>query len=91
MNPASMQALVDAQAQGQAAQSQGAPPQQQPGAQKWQGDTDDPASSDPDFEKIQSGVFDMSPEELDVLKQMIDAATARLQKQNPDPGGNIKL
>ena len=61
MNPASMQALVDALAQGQAAQSQGAPPQQQPGAQKWQGDTDDPASSDPDFEKIQSGVFDMSP------------------------------
>lgn len=87
MNPASMQALVEAQEEGQKAS---APvPQQQ--AEKWPGDTEDPPSSDPDYEKIQSGVFDMSPEELQVLKEMINAAEERLKKANPDPGGTITL
>ena len=88
MNPASMQALLDAQATGQ---SQAPQQQQQPGAQRWPGDADDPASSDPDYEKIQSGVFDMSPEELDLLQQMIDAKRSELLKKSNDPGGNIKL
>jgi hypothetical protein len=85
--PATMEQLMQAMSAPQAQQS--APPE--PPAQKWPGEAGDAPQDDPAYEQIQSGVFDMSPDELDTLQQMIDEARARLQKQNPDPGGDITL
>jgi hypothetical protein len=86
MNPASIQALLDAQATGQQQGSDYANTQPDGGIPgQAQGDPDE----DPDMEKVTSGIFGMTPDELDVLDQMIQQARARLTKG--DPGGNIKL
>lgn len=84
--PATMEQLM------QAMSAPAAPPAaQEPPAEKWPGEAGDAPQEDPAYEQIQSGVFDMSPDELDTLQGMIDEARARLQKQNPDPGGDITL
>lgn len=79
MQPASMEEMVEASS----------PPK--PQAQRWPGEAGDAPEDDPDYEAIQSGVFDMSPEELDALQKMIDEARARMEKARPDPGGKVVL
>lgn len=76
MKPATQEDMVEAST----------PPQP---AKKWPGETGDAPQDDPDYEAIKSGVFDMTPEELDALDQMVQEARARMSKG--DPGGNVKL
>lgn len=85
MNPASIEALLDAQATGQQQSSDYANMKPDGPPAQYVGDPDE----DPDMEKVTSGVFGMTPEELDMLDQMIQQARARLSKG--DTGGNIKL
>jgi hypothetical protein len=82
MKPATLEDLMEAAAP---------TPPAEPPAEKWPGETEDSPEDDPAYEQIQSGVFDMSPDELDVLQDMINQARERLLKKNPDPGGDIKL
>ena len=84
-NPATLEGLLAAAGTGQQQGSSYANMQPSGAPAQYQGDPDE----DPNMEAVTSGVFGMSPEELDMLDQMIQQARARLTKD--DPGGNIKL
>lgn len=79
MKPANMEDMVEA--------TEPAPKR----TAQWPGEAADAPEDDPAYDAIKDGIFEMTPEELDALQRMIDESRARLEKANPDPGGDIKL